>query len=103
MVLAGTFTTDGAHSKLIQDWTGNIAALTHQDLRQQFLLWKRSKVECWRPSCRIYDPTVYTADGYIWGGKDDRDGICLAKVWEYEVDHVVFFPGDIDMPDFNLT
>ena len=25
-----------------------------------------------------------------------------SEVWEYEVDHVVYFPGDIDMPDFNL-
>ena len=26
IVLAGTFTTDGAQSKLIREWTGNIAA-----------------------------------------------------------------------------
>ena len=42
-------------------------------------------------------------NGDIWDEKDDRLWICLAEVREYKVDHVVNFPGDVDMPDLNLT
>ena len=46
---------------------------------------------------------LYCTDGCIWGGKDDRVGIYLSEVWEYKVDLVVYLPGDIDMPNLNLT
>ena len=60
-------------------------------------------VKCWCPRRCIDDLIIYAVDGGVQGGKDDRVRICVAEVWEYDVDHVVNFPGDVDMPNFNLV
>ena len=49
IVLARTFTTDGAQSKLIPDQTEKLLLLTHQGLWQEILFYKRRDRQTFNP------------------------------------------------------